>query len=82
MRAATQTETVTWHLGEDALDGSSARKVNLVWMRGGIVTRFHPMGLLELETEIEKLRAAGLDTADLRSARAQLVKVAPGRRSV
>jgi hypothetical protein len=81
MRDIAQSETFTWHLGEDALDGSS-RKVNFCWTRGGLVTRFHAMSLIELETEIAKRKAAGLDTTEICKARAQLAKLTPRRRYV
>jgi hypothetical protein len=78
MRAASA-ETFTWQLGEDAHDGSS-RKVDFFWTRGGLVTRYHAMSLIELEAEIASRQAAGLDTAELAKARAQLAKVSVRRR--
>ncbi len=79
MRAAGQAETFTWHIGEDAFDGS-ARKVDFFWKRGGLVTRYHAMSLIELEAEIEKRKAAGLDIGELSKARAQLAKATVRRR--
>lgn len=79
MPSAASAETFTWQLGEDAHDGSS-RKVDFFWSRGGLVTRYHSMSLIELEAEIASRRAAGLDVAELSRARAQLVKAAVRRR--
>jgi hypothetical protein len=74
-----QRETFTWQLSDDALDGS-ARKVHFIWARGGLVTRFHAMSLLELEAEIEQHENAGLDTKELRRARSKLAKTVRRRR--
>ena len=80
MRAAiVQFETFTWQLSDDALDGS-ARKVHFIWSRGGLVTRFHSMSLLELEAEIESRENAGLETKELRRARSKLAKTVRRRR--
>jgi hypothetical protein len=79
MRAAAPAETFTWQLGEDAHDGSS-RKVDFFWTRGGLVTRYHAMSLIELEAEIAARKGAGLDITELSRARAQLVKAAVRRR--
>jgi len=73
MRAAQTAETLTWHVGEDALDGSS-RKVSVLWTRGGLVTRFVEMDLVEIESEIAQREAAGLDAAEFRKARSRLLK--------
>jgi hypothetical protein len=79
MRGLAQTETFTWHLSEDALDGA-ARKVHFLWTRDGLVTRFHSMSLLELEAEIEQRENAGLDTRELCRARSKLAKTVRRRR--
>jgi hypothetical protein len=40
------------------------------------------MSLIELETEIARRKAAGLDTTEICKARAQLAKLTPRRRYV
>jgi hypothetical protein len=79
MRAMVQTETFTWQLSDDALDGS-ARKVHFIWTQNGLVTRFNSMSLLELEAEIEAREHAGLDTKELCRARSKLAKTVRRRR--